>query len=58
MSHINKSSSAGVGTNGSNYVSDLELGGMPFVVNKYHDYFTSALPTPQKGSSVTLNVGG
>lgn len=57
-SHINKTSSVGNGSNGNNYVTDLELGGKPYVANKYHDYFTSALPSPQKGSPITLNIGG
>lgn len=57
-SHINKSSSDSKGSNGKDYVKDLELGGKPFIANKYHDYFTSALPSPQKGSPITLNVGG
>jgi hypothetical protein len=57
-SHINKTSSNSNGSNGDNYVSDLELGGKPFIANKYHDYFTSALPSPQKGEPITLNVGG
>ena len=30
------------------------LGGIPFKVAKYHDYFTSCLPTPQKGPDVTI----
>ncbi len=42
------------GSNGSNYITDLELGGMPFVASKLHDYFTSALPAPQKGPDVEI----
>ena len=42
------------GSNGSNYITDVVLGGKPFKVAKYHDYFTSCLPSPQKGPDVGL----
>lgn len=39
------------------YVTDTELGAAPFKVAKIHDYFTSALISPQKGPSVNLPLG-
>lgn len=46
------------GSNGSNYITDCQLGGKPFVAGKLHDYFTSVLPAPQKGPDVTIPLFG
>lgn len=46
------------GSNGINYITDVVKGGMPFKAAKFHDYFTSALPAPQKGPDVTIPVSG
>lgn len=44
------------GVNTGTTVTDVAKGGKPFVASKYHDYFTSALPSPQKGPDVTIPV--
>ncbi|AXF52076.2 MAG: major capsid protein [Microviridae sp.] len=42
------------GSNGSNFVTDVANGGKPWIARRYNDYFSQALPAPQKGPSVTL----
>lgn len=42
------------GVNTGDQITDIALGGKPFIVNKYHDYFTSCLPSPQKGPDITI----
>lgn len=44
------------GVNTGNYINDVAKGGQPFLAAKYHDYFTSALPSPQKGPDVQIPV--
>lgn len=45
-----------IGVNTGNYISDVANGGKPFMVSKYHDYFTSALPAPQRGEGVNIPI--
>ena len=42
------------GVNTGVFVSDVAKGGLPYTAAKYHDYFTSALPAPQKGPDVLI----
>lgn len=45
-----------VGVNTGTFVTDVAKGGKPYIAAKYHDYFTSCLPAPQRGPDVTLKV--
>lgn len=51
---VNDSTQAG--SNGSNYINDIANGGKPFKACKYFDYFSAALPSPQKGPDVTISL--
>ena len=46
------------GVNTGNFVTDVAKGGLPYKAAKYHDYFTSALPAPQKGNDVGIGLAG
>lgn len=39
-------------------LNEAESGGTPLPVNKFHDYFTSCLPYPQRGPDVTIPLSG
>ena len=44
------------GVNTGVFVTDVAKGGLPYKAAKYHDYFTSALPAPQKSPDVSIPV--
>lgn len=54
---LSKGDADTTGSNGTSYVTDLQKGGMPAKAVKYADYFTRALPEPQKGPDVYLPLG-
>lgn len=56
--HINLDDATVTGSNGSTYQTDAQLGGMPLKAAKFADYFTTALPEPQKGPDVLMPLGG
>lgn len=52
--HIDDTNRNGVNT--GDQVTDIELGGKPFIACKFFDYFTGALPSPQRGNSVSVPI--
>lgn len=55
--NIPKTDAAVDGVNTGAYITDTAKGGLPFKAAKYHDYFTGALPAPQKGPDVRIPGG-
>lgn len=51
---MSKTDATTAGSNTGTNLTDAEAGGLPLKVCKYKDYFTSCLPSPQKGEAVTL----
>lgn len=54
---INMDDATATGVNDGNYVTRTQYGALPLKVARYHSYFTSALPEPQKGPDVLLPIG-
>lgn len=55
--HMYEDETTRTGSNGTTTVTDVELGGKPAKASKLHDYFTSALPSPQKGPAISIPLG-
>lgn len=53
---VNLDDATVTGSNSGNYVINAQLGALPLKAAKMHDYFTSALPAPQKGPDVGIPI--
>lgn len=56
--YISKGDAVTTGVNTRTNPGDYAAGGQPFIAAKFHDYFTSALPSPQKGPDVGIGLTG
>lgn len=56
--YISKGDAVTTGVNTRTNPGDYAAGGQPFIAAKFHDYFTSALPAPQKGADVGIGLTG
>lgn len=52
--HVYKDDTTRTGVNTGDQVTDIELGGKPFIACKLPDYFNTCTPSPQKGTPVNL----
>lgn len=55
---MSKTDATTAGSNTGTKLTDAEAGGLPLKVCKYKDYFTSCLPSPQKGEAVKIPMTG
>lgn len=55
---VNLDDATVTGSNTGDYVTNAQLGAQPLKAAKMHDYFTSALPAPQKGPDVSIGLAG
>lgn len=55
---MSKTDATTTGSNTGTKLTDAEAGGLPLKVAKHKDYFTSCLPSPQKGDAVQLPLNG
>ena len=53
---VNLDDATVTGSNSGDYVINAQLGALPLKAAKIHDYFTSALPAPQKGPDVGIPI--
>ena len=58
MASMSTGDATTAGSNGTSYVTDLEKGGAMAKAVKYADYFTRALPSPQKGPDIFIPITG